>query len=76
MAFETRECGGALIRGQWLRLGDKVTEHGPNDASWLRRVWAVYRDGVFMGIKVHIERVDFTQRYRGQTYAPLDTIPA
>lgn len=48
--YESCECGGVFMRGQWVRVGERVA-----DDEVLRRVWAVYRNGELQGIKVSIE---------------------
>lgn len=89
MAFETCECGGAMIRGIWARVGEPIA--GTQDV--LRRVWAVYLDGIFMGVKVQIDsgsannpivvrryrnpdQIFYNHRFSCAMFAPLDTIPA
>jgi hypothetical protein len=80
MTWESQECGGAIVRGQWVRVGEPISA-----TEVLRRVWAVYRDGVFQCIKIHIESgkglaqrrfdgkpYDWVFRYgSSQTFAPL-----
>jgi hypothetical protein len=89
MGFSTCECGGALIRGHWARIGEPI----PNTQEVLRRVWAVYLDGVYMGTKVHIDsgsvdnpiiarryknpdEVYYHHRYSCAMFVPIDFIPA